>query len=942
GEFTANSLALEPWVALAEQLPIDARARALLTELGPRGHLDDVSVAWAGPFDALDTWSVKGRFTGLAVHAHDAWPGIVGFTGSVDGNQRGGTLNIASNRFVLDLPKVFANALVFDSVGGQVAWTGRGPSLALRVANLALANADLAGAVSGEYRFDGSPRGYADLTGALSRIEAKAIAAYLPLNISQGTRNWFARALQGGRGTDVRMRLKGDLAGYPFPAGGRERGQFLVTARVEDGELDYATGWPRITDLAGDVAFRANRVEMSPRSATVGGIALQRVQGVIADISQREETLELTGEAESATADVLRFITQSPIDTLLDGATRQIDAQGRGRLALRLNLPLRRIRDTTVAGSYQFVNNRLVVDRESPPLDAVNGRLEFSESALRVNGATAQWLGGPTTINVASQRDGTMRIGVTGRASAESLRRELPEAWGQALRGAADWRATLTYRRKLGDLLVESSLVGLAIDLPPPFNKAAADALPLRFERVSGVQRDRFTVSLAGLASAQVLRRTDGDAPTIERATLAIGALPAPAPERRGLSISGSLKQVNLDAWLPLLRTVSGTGTGTGAAGAGSAGALDLGDIDLRLGQVELIGRRFNDVAVRTSPQPGGWQGTVASKEVSGEVAWRSQGRGRLTARLKQVNLPASTATAAVLQQAKLDDTALPALDVTVESFLLADKLLGRLELVAFPEARDWRIERLRVVNPDATFQMEGLWQSWMSQPRTQANVRLDIVDGGKLLARLGYPEGLRGGGGRIEGPLSWAGSPQDLDLATLSGNLMVELNRGQFVRLEPGVGRLLGVFNLQNLPRRIALDFRDVFTEGFSFDEIAGSMRVARGVGRLDNFRIQGPSARVLMSGEINLPKETQNLQVRVTPALGDSLALAGALIGGPIAGLASFLVQRVLKDPLAQFATFDYAITGTWAEPAVNRVSRPESRPESSPEPAPSRVPG
>jgi uncharacterized protein YhdP len=139
--------------------------------------------------------------------------------------------------------------------------------------------------------------------------------------------------------------------------------------------------------------------------------------------------------------------------------------------------------DTTIAGSYQFIGNRLVLDPDAPPLESVNGRLDFTESGIRVNGATAQVFGGPAAINVASQRDGTVRVGVSGRATAELLRRELPQALGQALRGSTDWRATVSYRRKVGSLVVESSLAGLAIDLPPPFGKAMTDTLPLRIER---------------------------------------------------------------------------------------------------------------------------------------------------------------------------------------------------------------------------------------------------------------------------------------------------------------------------------------------------------------------------------------------------------------------------------------------------------------------------
>ena len=930
-EFTASSLEVAPWVALAGQLPLDPKARDWLAALSPQGSLSDVSIAWEGPIEAPAGWQVRLRFDALAVEPLGSWPGLQGLSGSIDGNDRAGVLRIDSRDLRLALPTLFPRPLAFDALKGQASWSGQGTRLGIRLDSVSFTNADLAGTLSGEIRPWASKRGQVDLTGALSRAQATAVARYMPLAVGEDTRRWLGRALLAGRSTDVRMRLKGNLEDFPFSDPGHDRGQFLVTVKAQGVDLDYAPGWPKITEIDGDLVFRASRMEILPRNATIAGVKLQRVRAFSPDIVHHDEVLEIVGEAESATSDFLRFIAQSPVDRILDGATRTMEAQGRGRLSLKLVLPLRRLIDSTVAGSFQFIGNRLVIDDDVPVLDSVNGRVEFTDSAIQVNGATAQVFGGPTVINLASQRDGSVRVGVSGRTSAEQLRGELPAAFGQALTGAADWRATVNYRRKVGDLVVESSLAGMAIELPAPFGKAAAETMPLRIEQVSGPDRDRIAVSLGSALSAQVLRRIEAGQATIERASVVVGGGPAPVPERRGVSVSGTLRQVNVDAWRPLIAALVPTG--------GGKGGPQLGELDLRIGQVEAISRRFNDVVVRTTSQPDGWTGSIASKEVSGELAWRSQGRGRLVARLRQINLPPAQTTQAVLQQVKFDDTELPALDVAVDSFLLAGKALGRLELLAQPEGRDWRIDRLRIVNPDATFQMDGLWQSWMAQPRTQANVRLDIVDSGRLLARLGYPEGLRGGAGRIGGTLSWAGSPQELDVATLGGTLLVELSKGQFLTLEPGVGRLLGVFNLQSLPRRIALDFRDVFSEGFAFDEIAGTMRINRGAGRLDGFRIQGPSARVLMSGEVNLAKETQNLHVRVTPALGDSLAVAGALFGGPVAGIASFLVQRVLKDPLAQLVTFDYAVTGTWAEPTVNRASRPD--PASAPGGAPGSAP-
>ena len=207
-------------------------------------------------------------------------------------------------------------------------------------------------------------------------------------------------------------------------------------------------------------------------------------------------------------------------------------------------------------------------------------------------------------------------------------------------------------------------------------------------------------------------------------------------------------------------------------------------------------------------------------------------------------------------------------------------------------------------------------------------NVRLDVNDIGKLLVRLGQPEGIKRGTAKLEGPLSWAGSPSELDYATLSGNFVLEANKGQFVKLDPGIGKLLGVLSLQSLPRRLSLDFRDIFSEGLAFDEIVGTVKVNRGIANTENFRIQGPAVRIQMLGDVDLAKETQKLRVKVFPSMSDGLSVAGALIGGPIAGIATFVAQKLLKDPIDKMAAYEYDITGTWVDPQVAKVDSTASR--------------
>jgi uncharacterized protein YhdP len=124
-------------------------------------------------------------------------------------------------------------------------------------------------------------------------------------------------------------------------------------------------------------------------------------------------------------------------------------------------------------------------------------------------------------------------------------------------------------------------------------------------------------------------------------------------------------------------------------------------------------------------------------------------------------------------------------------------------------------------------------------------------------------------------------------------------------------------------LPRRIALDFRDVFSKGFQFDRITSSLGIERGVVAVKDFQMRGPAADVSMSGQVDLSLETQSLDVRVIPQLGDTASTVIGLVN-PVAGVATLIAGRLLKNPVGKIFAFDYAISGTWTDPKVEKVQQ------------------
>jgi uncharacterized protein YhdP len=277
-------------------------------------------------------------------------------------------------------------------------------------------------------------------------------------------------------------------------------------------------------------------------------------------------------------------------------------------------------------------------------------------------------------------------------------------------------------------------------------------------------------------------------------------------------------------------------------------------------------------------------------------------------------------------------DLDLPAMDVVVDELRVKQLDLGRLELQATKQADDWRIDKLRLANPGSVFNATGTWQSWLAQPATKLDVDLDVKDVGKFLARMGHPDRIKRGTAKLKGALSWRGGPAAFNIPTLSGNLQLEAHSGQFLKIEPGIGKLLGLLSLQSLPRRLTLDFRDVFSEGFAFDNIAGTMLLTNGVLATTDFVMQGPAAVVNMSGVTDLSKETQNLRLKVVPGVGEGVAVAGAFLGGPIVGVTAYVLQKLLKDPVGQMISYEYQVTGSWDNPQVNKLASQASQNEAA----------
>lgn len=928
-EITAQALDLGGWESLLPSLPMDAALRTRLQALQPQGRLDRLRFQWTGAEPGLDNFSIATRFTGLGLAAIDPRPGVFNLSGKIEGDAQAGAFEIDSRQLVVKLPALFREPLVgLAGLHARGSWKKSTRGKLLTLDNAVFANGDAAGVASGRYELIAGQPGVIDLSARLTRAEGTAVARYLPKTIGDPTVDWVKRAVIAGHSDDVKLSLRGDLKQFPFAQG---NGVFRVDAQIKDGVIDYVAGWPRIEGIQAQMVFQGKTMEVRSSQAQIYGVTLSPVQVAIPDLLHHEELLNIDGEANGPIQDFIQFANFSPVAERLRGFTDALDGSGPMRLALKLQVPLRHNDSTTLAGRLSFLGDA-VIPSGLPRLDQVRGEIDFSQDSLTAKNITAQFLGGPLRIDAAT-RAGQVQILTQGRVAAAGLTPWLGTEWGKRLSGQTAWRGQVDLEPAGTRVRIDSDLVGLASSLPAPLTKAGARPLSLIVTSQPQGDGQQHEVRLGNTVGAVWTSTAAG---RFGRGEIRFGGQPV-MPAEPGLRLAGSGRGLDISGWMALLPD-----------NHDDEEAVTLSSIDLGFDAFDVMGRRFQGVRLQGRTRNGLLRTRVSGHQLSGVLTYRPAGGydssgtsaasgpesvrqqpARVSAQFRQLTIPDAAPVTGVADAANIKASEFPVLDMTVEDFRLQARALGRLEVVARGAPQGLIIDSLQLTHADSVFSMSGVWRdSGISE--TRADLSLNVLDAGKFLARYGYADMLRRGNAEVHGSATWEGSPADFSFATLAGQLDFKARNGQFLKVDPGAAKLLGVLSLQSLPRRLNFDFRDIFNEGFAFDDISAILRIARGVVYSDDFKMRGPSAKVNMSGLADLNRESVQLRVKVIPKVSEGVAVAGALLGGPLAGVGAFAAQKLLRDPFEEAMSQEYIVSGPWQAPDVKRLARDKVRTE------------
>jgi len=919
---SADNVRLQDFWPLVWSVGSTGLRRDLLPER-VEGVVRRFKVTAALPADKPPSYRVEAGLEGLGITMPEQGWAVRGISGSVRGDQEGGQITLDSAGGLVRLPKLFRSDLRTRQATGKVGWKFSERGIEVIADDFRVATDDATGRSRIHLIFPREGSVFVDVAAQFTASSAPAAVNYLPLEkFKPGVVKWLDEAIVAGAVPQAELLWQGPLRGFPYEKGD---GRFRVEVSLADLVLNYSPDWPRLQDAAGTVIFDTVSMNSVQNKGSIGGVPFEDIEIGIANLVHDAE-LDVAGTDTVQLGQLLNFLRQSPVAAILGPALETVTGSGNVNTGINLKIPIRNPREYRLAGSFGLAGARLGLKNVDFGITEMQGLVRLDSNRLVADNLAARFLDEPVSIQLRAARldePGLTQVAeIQGSTPAAKLAAAFSLPYGERLAGSLAWETTVQIpERDAGrpvSIQVTSDLKGLASTLATPLAKAASEREALDLE-VRLPERGLLQLDgkiQRGISCAlQFVRGVSGTGWRLERGALHSGPSMAGLPEDPGLEIGGTFEMLRFEDWFP------------GRGGAGSqTGAGDLiRHIDLEAGTFAILGRVFRDTRIEGKRAAGEWRVAVRGPAADGSITVPvgAAAEAPIVLDMERLWLLESEAGAG---SGGSDPRNVPAIRASVADFALNEMRLGRLSADIAQRGDGIVVEPLELASP--TFDINGnvTWvveHDDVSQQRSEARMQLKSSDVAKTLRALGYKTVAEGEKATVTADLFWPGGPSDDFLNDAGGRVLVDMDKGRFLAVDPGGGRIVGLLSIAMLPRRLGLDFSDVVDKGLAFDRVKGEFRLDAGNAFTCNFGLEGPATDIGIVGRVSFRDRSYDQVAVVRPHVSDVLAVGG-FVGGPVVGGTVLLISQLFRKPLSSLGESYYRVSGPWDLPVIDKVQK------------------
>jgi uncharacterized protein (TIGR02099 family) len=857
-------------------------------------------------------WGIElaeGSVTGASVLDWDRWPELTGLDAEVSLRSGSGLLRLSGAEIGVDWPRMFRDPLLLSIPTCQVdlMW-GQGWQVGIN--DCGLENEDLAlhgqAIVKGD---DGKPD--VDVNVAFTRGSLDRVGPYWPEAIMKDSiKKWLRKGIKAGELQEGRFQIHGDLDDWPFRSG---KGRYEAFANISNGRVAYMDGWPEAAEMQARVGFVDATMSLSGSIGDIGGLQSDTVTAGIADMGT--PVLKVAYKADTDLPAAVRFFQQSPLQEQVDVDLNRFIFAGAAQTEGLMTVPLGESPGQLQLAGVANIPEGFFSDPASEiTLENMSGELRYDETGFSGSALDVMFRGYPAQLDLdaGTGREESFRADLVGIFGVRDVIPSfLLESYAALSRMEGDclWSASISVPSGSDGaavLVVESGLDGVGLNLPAPLHKPAGEHWPLEIRYpLSGPQQ---LLDIEFAERAMLRFDLSGDAESPHSSIIRLGPGKPDMPPDGLIRVEGRSPIVDLDGWIEVIID--------GALAGGGMGGLDLEKGSLQAGKLLFLDRYFDEVSVDFDVVDSDIRAEFRAEDINGNVRFTTgeAGMSSLFAEFERLVLADPVSEGLDMDT---DPADLPALHLFVESFQYSGVELGETRIEAYPTSKGFHFEKVDAASDQISVQASGDWSLGEQGPRSDFEIHMASVSLGDFLNSMDISSSMQGGQTLVDFSAWWPGPPAAFALSRLNGQIEFSVVDGNITDASAGGGRLLGLLSITALPKRLSLDFRDVFDAGFSFDKATGTFEMENGTATTDDMLLDSSAASISIAGSTDLVEQQYDQLLTVRPGLGNTLPIIGAIAGGPVGAAAGLALQGLLHEQIGEATQVQYTITGDWEDP-------------------------
>ena len=861
---------------------------------------------------------------------------LEGFSGQIQGTRREGSLQIATRSAELELEKLFVHPLTFYELNMELNWQFKNNNLFLTTDLLDTHTQDFNLKLKGNLEFNQDRTlPFINVLVELSDGEVDKVVNYLPTATPEKVSRWLRNSFVTGEIPSATFVFRGWPEEFPFK---NKEGVFQGFTKVIDGTLDYHPAWPPMDGIHAVVKINGDTLTVNANSGNFFDAEVTNVNVVIANISTKDfkKSAVINGHIKGDIKDALLFIKNSPLQTSQSLNNLPLHKITGGMdLDLSLDVPLPPgliLVDGTLSLRDAYIDSDIGIE-----LTELNGTIDFTQDSVSAEGIKARYFNHPVELAMASSHGSPVKNTLSGSADSQFISAQLlrhfptlapliPEI-EKRISGSCLWEASIINVDPNGNiktnkqLVITSTLKGLSVDLPIPLSKSVEPApIKLSVEFMENNEQE-LNIQYANILNGIINVSNKNGEKSIATSLSFGGGVTAVNVENQ-LSITGNVDYLIASEWFDLIPETS---NGKKLKTKDKAVSLDI-----HVGSLDFMHQNFSDVKLKLENIDSGYHLNVNAEDISGDIYLdRLIEDNPVTIKLQKLSLVKNTSEN---EEGKyvINPGSIPPLDIKISELIYDNIDLGQLSLVTSKITNGLSVDKINFNKTDMEIAGTGIWNIINHEHYSKFNLTLNAASMNTMLETFNYDiTAIEEGETSLTLDAQWQGTPVDFSLSNLNGTLFMEINKGRFTDIASSTGRLFGLLSLQTLPRRLSLDFSDLFGKGLAFDNIEGRFNIENGNAYTNNLAMSGPSVNINISGRTGLVDHDYDQIATITPKVSDSLPMASALFGpiGIGVGAVIFLASEIFHSLPGKIDTLlrkQYTITGAWDDPQVTKIKR------------------